>query len=161
MILFESGGIVAVALLLFWVWALFDCVSTDASLCRNLPKGVWIVVVLLLPDIGSLLWLLLGRPERAHWRPGSTDYSKPRRPVGLEDHPRYSAAAGVTDRRSAELDARLDEWQKEQRAIEPAAAEHADLGAWEADLKRRELELRQRELERRERDVELREHDDG
>ncbi|HEX4492126.1 MAG TPA: PLD nuclease N-terminal domain-containing protein [Acidimicrobiia bacterium] len=164
MILFESGGIVALALLLFWVWALFDCVATDAALCRNLPKGVWIIIVLILPDIGSLLWLLLGRPERAHWRPGSTDYSKPRRPIGVEDHPRYRAIAGVTDRQSAELDARLDEWEQQQRAIaRPTkdATEPTDLDAWEADLNRRELELRARELEARERDIETREHDDG
>jgi hypothetical protein len=160
MFLIESGGIVAVALLLFWVWALFDCVSTDASLCRNLPKGVWIVIVLLLPDIGSLLWLLLGRPERAHWRPGSTDYATPRRPVGLEDHPRYSAIAGVSDRRSAELDAQLDQWEQQQRAVEPAVQDRTDLESWEADLKRRELELRQRELEQREREIETRERDE-
>jgi len=158
MILFESGGIVALALLLFWIWALLDCISTDAALCRNLPKGVWLIIVLLLPDIGSMVWLLLGRPERASWRPGSSDYSKPRRPVGLEDHPRYSAAAGVTDRRSAELDAELEQWEK-ARAIEPPAKDRAQLDAWEAELDRRESELRRRELEQRERDIQDRERD--
>ena len=111
MILFEGGGLVALVLLLFWIWALLDCISTDSALCRNLPKGVWLIVVLLLPDIGSLAWLLLGRPEKAHWRPGSTDYRAPRRPIGLEDDPRYSAPAGVTDRKSAELDAELARWE--------------------------------------------------
>ena len=61
MILFETGGLVALVLILFWVWALLDCISTDSALCRNLPKGVWLIIVLLLPDIGSLAWLLLGR----------------------------------------------------------------------------------------------------
>src|SRR5450432_4234229 len=116
MILFESGGLVAIVLFLFWIWALLDCISTDASRCRNLPKMIWLVIVLLLPDIGSLLWLLLGRPERAHWRPGATDYTKPRRPVALEDHPRYSGPPSVTDRKSAELDARLDSWEASKRA---------------------------------------------
>jgi len=32
MILFESGGLVALALFLFWIWALFDCISTDSSM---------------------------------------------------------------------------------------------------------------------------------
>jgi len=160
MFLFDAGGLVAVFLLLFWVWALFDCVATDASLCRNLPKGVWIILVLLIPDIGSLLWLLLGRPERAHWRPGATDYSKPRRPVGLEDHPRYSAAAGVTDRHSAELDAQLEAWEK-QRAVEPPKQDRSELDAWAAELDRREAELRRRELEQREADIERRERDEN
>src|SRR6476646_955667 len=129
MVLFESGGLVFLALFLFWIWAIFDCISTDASLCRNLPKGVWLLVVLVLPDIGSIAWLLLGRPEKAHWRPGSTDYAAPRRPIGLEDHPRYSASAGVTDRKSAELDEQLARWEASKRA-----AEEPDLDAWEAEL---------------------------
>lgn len=146
MILFESGGLVAVLLLLFWIWALIDCISTDASICRNLPKGLWLVIVFVLPDIGSLLWLLLGRPERAHWKPGSTDYAKPRRPVGLEDHPRCSGSAEVTDRKSAELDAKLDQWEASKRA-----ERDADLDRREAEVRRRELELRERELDQRER----------
>jgi hypothetical protein len=148
MILFESGGVVALLLLGFWIWALLDCISTDSALCRNLPKGVWLLIVIVLPDIGSIAWLLLGRPEKAHWRPGSTDYSAPRRPVGLEDHPRYSAAAGVTDRKSAELDAQLDRWEADKRQ-----EREAELDRREAEVRRRELELRERELERRERNL--------
>jgi hypothetical protein len=160
MILFESGGVVALLLLLFWIWALFDCISTDASLCRNLPKGMWIIIVLILPDIGSMVWLLLGRPERAHWRPGSTERRAPRRPIGFEDHPRYSGAAGVTDRRSAELDAQLAQWEG-SRTTDPDALNRAALDAREAELNRRELELRRRELEARERDIETRERGDN
>jgi hypothetical protein len=159
----DVEGFVAVALFLFWIWALLDCIATDSSLCRNLPKPMWIIIVLILPDIGSLIWLLLGRPEKSDWRPGSTDYAAPRRPVGLEDSPRYSASASVTDRRSEELDRELERWEREQRkdAPEPAPAAgttaHPELDTWqedldrrEADLRRRELELRQRELDRRE-----------
>ena len=167
MIPFEAGGIVALVLLGFWIWALFDCISTDSSLCRNLPKGVWLIVVLLLPDLGSLAWLLLGRPEHAHWRPGSTDYSAPRRSVGIEDDPRYSPSAGVTDRKSAELDAELARWEASRRAKEPEPeanpSGHAqpDLDAWEQDLNRREAELRRRELEARQRELEERERGSG
>jgi len=153
MILFETGGLVALVLVLFWVWALLDCISTDASLCRNLPKGMWLIVVLLLPDLGSLAWLLLGRPEKAHWRPGSTDYRAPRRPIGIEDDPRYRRPASVTDRKSAELDAELAQWEAKKRTTPDP-----DLDAWEAELNRREVELRRRELELRQRDLDRREH---
>jgi hypothetical protein len=155
-ILFETGGLVALLLIGFWVWALLDCISTDSSLCRNLPKGVWLIVVLLLPDIGSLAWLLLGRPEKAHWRPGSTDYRAPRRAVGIEDDPRYSGPASVTDRRSAELDAELARWEtkKPESSTDPATTE---LDAWETELNRREAELRRRELELRRRELDRRE----
>src|SRR5690242_6005930 len=105
-----------------------------------------IVIVLILADIGALIWQLLGRPEKSDWRPGSADYSAPRRPIGLEDSPRYSASPSVTDRRSAELDAELDAWQREQAAkgeqAAKAGAPHAELDAWEAKLNEREAELR-------------------
>ena len=119
--IFEAEGLVFVALFLFWIWALIDCISTDAALCRNLPKPMWIILVLILPDIGSVIWLLLGRPERSSWRPGSADYSAPRRPVGLEDSPRYSPSPSVTDRRSEELDRELERWERERRERETAA----------------------------------------
>jgi hypothetical protein len=166
-IFFEAEGIVALVIIAFWIWALFDCIATDSALCRNLPKGFWIILVLLLPDIGALAWLLLGRPQRAGWRPGSTDYSAPRRPIGIEDSPRYTEIAGVTDRQSEELDRRLDDWEKQQRAegasnsssaADPPAAPspRADLDAWEAELAAREDEIRRRELELRERDLDER-----
>jgi hypothetical protein len=174
--LFDAEGIVFVVLFFFWIWALLDCIGTDSSMCRNLPKPVWIVLVLFLADIGALAWLLLGRPEKASWRPGSTDYSAPRRPVGLEDSPRYSATPLVTDRRSAELDEELDRWQREQDAksaatpagdAAPTGASRPELDAWqarlderEAELRRRELEIRQRELDQRELDQRERELDD-
>jgi hypothetical protein len=168
----DVDGIVALALFMFWIWALLDCIATDSALCRNLPKMVWIVLVLLLPDIGAIAWLLLGRPEKASWRPGSTDYSTPRRPVGLEDSPRYSASPTISDRRSEELNQELERWEREQRATQPASAESVkptaqpDLDVWqqqldarEAEIRRRELEVRQRELDQRE--LEQRERDIG
>ena len=163
--MFELEGIVGLVLLLLWIWALFDCISTDAALCRNLPKGVWLLLILFLADIGSIAWLLLGRPERAGWRPGSTDYASPRRPIGIEDHPGYIAAAEVTDRRSAELDERLDAWEAEQKrkaldvpsAVSSASPSSDGLDERAADLDRREQELRRRELELRERELDARE----
>ena len=156
---------------MFWIWALLDCIATDSAMCRNLPKPMWIILVLILPDIGALVWLLLGRPERASWRPGSTDYAAPRRPVGLEDSPRYSASPNISDRRSEELNLELERWEREQkeRALptspspsatspSPAAAPaHPDLDAWQQQLDEREAEIRRRELEMRQRELDERE----
>jgi hypothetical protein len=111
----DVEGIVAVALFLFWIWALLDCIATDSAMCRNLPKIVWIILVVFLPDLGALLWLLLGRPEKADRRSGSTDYASRRQPVGIEDSPRYSSTPIITDRRSRELDAELERWERRQR----------------------------------------------
>ena len=111
----DVEGIVAVAFLLFWIWALLDCISTDSAMCRNLPKPMWVIIVVILPAVGALAWLLLGRPEKPDRRSGSTVYAAPRRPVGVEDSPRYSATPIITDRRSRELDAELERWEREQR----------------------------------------------
>jgi hypothetical protein len=159
----DAEGLVALALFVFWIWALLDCIATDSALCRNLPKMMWIVLVLILPDIGALAWLLLGRPERANWRPGSTDYAKPRRPVGLEDSPRYSASPTISDRRSEELNRELERWEREQRAqAAPSAADvpprtQDELDAWQQQLDEREAKLRRAELEARQRDLDARE----
>lgn len=166
--LFEVEGIVAVVVLVIWIWALVDCITTDSELCRNLPKGVWLIIVLLLFDLGAILWVLLGRPANKHWRPstGPTDYSAPRRPLGAEDRTGFSGE--VSDRRSAELDRRLEAWEAQQpAAITPpesgpsSASDGGELDAWEADLARREAELRRRELELRQRDLDASEGELG
>ena len=149
--LLDVEGLAFVALFMFWIWALLDCIATDSAMCRNLPKPMWILIVVFIPDIGSLLWLLLGRPEKASWRPGSVDYASPRRPIGPEDAPRYSPTPIITDRRSQELDAELERWEHENSQPK----EQPDLDEWRRALDRRELELRQRELEQRERDLGL------
>jgi hypothetical protein len=159
--LIGAEGLVFFVLFLFWIWALFDCISTDGALCRNLPKGVWLILIIILPDIGAIAWLLLGRPERATWRPGGTDYRAQRPPIALEDHPRYSVTPGISDRRSAELDEQLSQWEREQAQRELDAPKGDDLTEREAELARREAELRQRELELKERELERREKEFG
>jgi len=147
----DVEGLAAIALFMFWIWALLDCIATDSAMCRNLPKSMWVILVLFLPDIGALAWLLLGRPEKASWRPGSVDYASPRRPVGPEDAPRYSPTPIITDRRSQELDDELERWEREKDAKSPELDKlQEELDQREADLRRRELELRQRELDQRE-----------
>ncbi len=156
--LFEAEGVIAFIVFAFWIWAIVDCITTDSELSRNLPKGVWLVIVFLLFDLGAVLWLLLGRPMNKHWRPvtGAERAGSPRRAIGPEDSPRFEGS--ITDRRSEELDRRLASWEAERAAAlgglaAPDAeldAEEAELAAREADLRRRELELRQRELDRRE-----------
>jgi hypothetical protein len=153
--LLDAEGLVGLAVLLFWFWALLDCIATDSAMIRNLPKVMWILIVLFLPLVGSFLWLLLGRPEKAGWQPGSVDYSSSRRPIGPEDSPRYSPTPIVTDRRSQELDAELERWERERSAKKDPELDklQAELDQREADLRRRELEIRQRDLEKREREL--------
>lgn len=58
-------GLPLLVLVLLWLYCLFDAISADPARVRNLPKGFWVVIVLLLPDVGSVLWLVAGRPRGA------------------------------------------------------------------------------------------------
>ena len=69
------GGF-SLLLLALWIYCIFDAATTDARDCRHLPKVLWLCVVVLLPDLGSIAWLLAGRP-RALPRPAPV----PRRAV--------------------------------------------------------------------------------
>ncbi len=100
----------------FWVWALLDVLATDTEECRNLPKVAWLLIVFFLGPLGGAIWTLFGRPPKGSWMPRPTDLSRPRRPVGYEDEPTFASRPEITDRRSQELDRRLDEWEAEQRA---------------------------------------------
>lgn len=95
--LYGAAFFFSLALLIF---AVLDCIATDSSLCRNLPKPFWIMLIIFLPTIGSVAWLLLGRPEKTRFYPGDTRFrpdppaARPRRPLGPEDDPRFLDVTG-------------------------------------------------------------------
>ena len=53
----QIGGIFGLLILILDVWAIVNIVQSGAS---TGSKVLWIVLVLLLPVIGLILWLLLG-----------------------------------------------------------------------------------------------------
>ncbi|CAN5569039.1 PLDc N-terminal domain-containing protein [soil metagenome] len=55
-------GALGLALFLLWVFCLIDVITTDASSTRNLQKMWWVLIVVLLFDVGAVLWLVAGRP---------------------------------------------------------------------------------------------------
>jgi hypothetical protein len=116
----ESGGLLVVGLLLFWVWAIYDVATTDPSAVRNLPKVIWLlIVVVFFPPIviGAVLWLFVGRPPRVADAPNQPQGPRrPRRVAAPEPETQRDAAQRVvTDRRSAELDRMLEEWERAKR----------------------------------------------
>ncbi len=81
--------------LVLTLYALIDCVQTDESRVRGLPKVVWVFVILLFPFVGPLGWLLAGRPERddgpgaSPWGPRRQSERRDRRPKGPDDDPDF------------------------------------------------------------------------
>ncbi|WP_244359744.1 PLDc N-terminal domain-containing protein, partial [Microbispora triticiradicis] len=58
--------IIGLALLAFWLYCLFDVITTPEEDMRNLPKFVWVLIVVFLADVGALTWFLVGRPRAVH-----------------------------------------------------------------------------------------------
>lgn len=121
MIRFAGGGLIGFLLIALWLYCIFDVIATDEILIRSLPKMAWLFIVLLIPSIGSIAWLALGRPQYAGWRPGDTEGRATRRVVGPEDRPDFRPGSG--------------------------SADAGRMQAWEDDLQRREQELRRRKPE--------------
>ncbi|WP_055477252.1 PLD nuclease N-terminal domain-containing protein [Gordonia sp. HS-NH1] len=48
--------------LLILVVALIDIIKTDDAAVRGLPKFAWVVLVVMIPLAGALVWLAVGRP---------------------------------------------------------------------------------------------------
>lgn len=131
------------------VFCVLDCIA-DSSLVRNLPKTLWILLIIFLPTIGSIAWLLLGRPEKTRFYPGDTRVrpnppaARPKRPLGPDDDPRFLEMTRGLGTPKTDVPAKPSHPAPENQA--PAGGEHGvnDLKAWEEDLRRREEELRRK-----------------
>lgn len=108
------------------VFCLIDAIMADDSRIRNLPKWGWILLIIVIPLVGGIAWLAVGRPVNAPPRnaspPSPTGYPDrpaPRRPRAPDDDPEFLAS------------------------LKKSNSEHERmLKQWEDDLRRREDELR-------------------
>ena len=46
------------------IYALIECAQSDKYAVRAIPKWGWLLVILLLPVVGAVLWLFFGRPRK-------------------------------------------------------------------------------------------------
>ena len=60
-----ADGVVGLVVLGFWLYCVFDAITSDATLVRNLSKPMWVVITIFLFEIGAVLWLVAGRPREA------------------------------------------------------------------------------------------------
>ncbi len=90
----------------FTIYTFVDVLLTERSRVRAFPKALWAVVVLLLPVIGGLLWLFVGKARRVA---GST-----RRPVAPDDDPSFLNSLNHDEiAKRAEQDERLRRLEQE------------------------------------------------
>jgi hypothetical protein len=96
------------------VYAVIDCAADDDVERTSVPKALWIVMIILLPVVGSLAWLAvtkIAKPKVRHASgpPRTLPQRTPRRPVAPDDNPEFL-------RRLAEEQARRE---RERRRQEP------------------------------------------
>lgn len=103
------------------IYALIDAIMTPRVQARSLPKPLWIVLIILIPLLGALAWLLVGRPRaEPHHRGGGgngggggTDGPAPRTPPTRPGRRRGSPAPDD----DPEFLRRLDQaaWERKMR----------------------------------------------
>lgn len=102
-----------------WLYCLVDVITCPEQSVRNLPKLAWLVIVLLIPTLGSIAWLVAGRPI-TETRPASTtgfsEYDRPGRAVA--QNPESDEAFLRSLRERADQQRREAQRQEEQRQRE-------------------------------------------
>ena len=108
--LFVNGAL-GLVLFALWVFCLIDVITTDASLCRNLPKNYWILIVLLLFDVGAVIWLVAGRT----WPEGSFGQRPSGPPSAFPEYERPGRFAATSSADDEEFLRRCRERAEQQR----------------------------------------------
>ena len=66
-------GLVGLAQVALLAYCALNVITTPEDQVRNLPKLLWLLLVVVLPVVGPVAWLVAGRPQRggalAHGRP--------------------------------------------------------------------------------------------
>jgi hypothetical protein len=89
----EAGTLVTLCLL---VYCVLNVITTPESEVRNLPKMVWLVLVILVPLVGGIAWLVAGRPAGPA-RPGGLPYKGNTGRFPEYDRPGRAAAQNPED----------------------------------------------------------------
>ncbi len=116
-------GVLGLIVLGLWIFCLLDVISTDESVCRNLGKTMWVILVLFFPLIGSIAWLVAGRPQTAatssmpykgnHGHPSFPEYDRPGRAVAANPEDDEAFLRGLRERAEEQRRAYRESQQRE------------------------------------------------
>ncbi|MFJ6453318.1 PLD nuclease N-terminal domain-containing protein [Paenarthrobacter sp. NPDC091669] len=115
-----------VVVLVIFVYALVDVIRTDKHQTRGISKPAWIIVMIVLPLLGAILWFIFGRP-----------YGKPtakavrRYPTAPDDDPEFLRNLETRRRNQAEDD-RLKKLKADLEAKERELGDKPSGGSEEA-----------------------------
>ncbi len=66
LLMFLVVGVLSLACLALWIWALVHAITNRGL--RDTEKIMWVLLIVLVPLIGMILYFLIGRPK-AHAAP--------------------------------------------------------------------------------------------
>jgi hypothetical protein len=89
----EAGFLVGLVLM---VYCVLNVITTPEEQVRNLPKLLWLVLVILFPVVGGVAWLVAGRPQGGT-RPGGLPYKGNTGRFPEYDRPGRAAAQNPDD----------------------------------------------------------------
>ncbi|KQO62344.1 PLDc N-terminal domain-containing protein [Curtobacterium sp. Leaf261] len=103
--------VAVVAAVAFMVYAVIDCATMPRPRVRSLNKAVWVLLIVVLPVLGGLLWFVLGRAPASR-APAS-------RYLGPDDDPDFLGAThhGMAASEKEQSDATIR--NLEQQLAEP------------------------------------------
>lgn len=102
------------------VFALIDILTKTDDQIRGLPKIAWVILVILVPVVGSIVWFAIGHD----WSPGPRNHGRYIEPTRHEDrYPTLDAArsahghkrVSTTEQELAELEREIEYWEAQAR----------------------------------------------
>jgi len=124
------GVIFSILTFALMIGALIDIIRRDQSQIKHLPKMFWIILVILLPVAGALIWFLLGR-EYENDSVAIPRMRRERPAPRMQAPPSPPADSRSTEQQIADLDREIEEWrlrseiEKRRREGEPADGDGA------------------------------------
>ena len=67
-----------------WLYGLIDCARTEQEMVRNLPKWAWLIIIIIFGSLGSIAWLLVGRPKTV-----GLPKRRPNKMIPPDDNPEF------------------------------------------------------------------------
>lgn len=112
-IMLELDGIIGLALLALWIYCLIDVIGTPEAAVRNLPKLLWLLLVVVLAWVGCVLWLVAGRSRGE--RTAATGFYAGAQPKGFPEYERLGRSTSESEEADAEFLRQCRERAQQQR----------------------------------------------
>ncbi|OJV97292.1 MAG: hypothetical protein BGO47_10585 [Microbacterium sp. 67-17] len=90
------------------IGALIDAIVISEDRVRYLPKVAWVILIVLVPLVGSIFWFALGREYRRAPAPWREYTDKGALPGSAPARPRDTRS---TEQQLADLDMEIEEWR--------------------------------------------------